>query len=116
LAVKVLSAFARRIELEAAIDAGAPAAIAATTSRHTDVADVAHYGCGALITTAAIPTGKEAAVDAGAPAAIVAAMTKHTDVADVVRRGCGALITIAAIPAGQEAAVHRAHLQPLSLP
>jgi hypothetical protein len=106
LAVKVLTAFAVRIEAQAAIDAGAPAAIVAAMTKHKDVADVAHYGCWALLNIAGIPAGQESAVIAGAPAAIVAAMTKHKNVADVAHDGIYALRNIACIPAGREAVVH----------
>ena len=52
LAVKALKAFAERIDGQAAVDAGAAAAIVAAIRAHAAVSDIAHFGCWALASIA----------------------------------------------------------------
>jgi hypothetical protein len=105
LAVKALDAFGERINTQAAVDAGAVAAIVATMRAHADDSDVAYRGCLALRNIAMLPAGGQVAIDAGAPATIVAVMRAHASVAGIASYGCSALGVIAVYPAGHQAVV-----------
>ena len=105
LAVKALTAFENRFDEQAAVDAGAVAAVIAAMRAHAGVSGVAHRGCRALLNIASIPAGALAAIDAGAPTAVVAAMRAHAGVSGVAQYGCWALLNIAFLPAGQQAAI-----------
>lgn len=85
---------------QAAVDAGAPAAIVAAMSAH-HCAFILEQGCRALASLVAFfPAGQQAAVTAGAPDAIFTAMVR-TDSSDSASRaalcqwGCLALCRIA---------------------
>ena len=64
---------------QAAVDAGAPAAIVAAITAHKRDADVAHFGCWTLSRIALLPAGKSAVISAGGRAAVEAAVASHAD-------------------------------------